>query len=45
MSKPYESAVDRLSEEQLFELAAAEIADNIVRPGLWAQALAMTEGN
>ena len=45
MSKSYESAVDRLTEEQLFEMAAAEIADNVVRPGLWAQALAISEGD
>lgn len=45
MSKLYESAVDRLTEEQLFEMAAAEIAGNVVRPGLWAQALAISEGD
>ena len=45
MSKLYENAVDRLTEEQLFEMAAAEIANDVVRPGLWAQALAISEGD
>ena len=45
MSKPYESASERLAEEQLYRLAAEEIAANVVRPGLWAQALALSEGD
>ena len=38
-------AAQKLAEEQLYELAAEEIAANNNRPGLMAKALAETDGN
>lgn len=35
----------KLAEEHLYELAAEEIAGNNIRPGLYAKALAETDGN
>jgi len=38
-------AAQKLAEEHLYELAAEEIAANNIRPGLYAKALAETDGN
>ena len=38
-------AAQKLAEEQLYEFAAEEIAANNIRPGLYAKALAETDGN
>jgi len=35
----------RLLEEELYEQVALEIADNKIRPGIWAKALAKAEGS
>ena len=37
-------AAQKLAEEQLYELAAQEIAANNIRPGLWAKAIAESDG-
>lgn len=38
-------AARKLAEERLYEIAVEEIAANNIRPGLWAKALAETDGN
>ena len=38
-------AAQKLAEEQLFEFAAEEIAANNIRPGLWAKAIAESDGD
>ena len=38
-------AAQKLAEEQLYELAAEEIAANNIRPGLWAKAIAESDGD
>jgi NAD(P)-dependent dehydrogenase (short-subunit alcohol dehydrogenase family) len=38
-------AAQKLAEEQLYELAAEEIAANNIRPGLWAKAIAEADGD
>ena len=38
-------AAQKLAEEHLYELAAEELAANNIRPGLYAKALAETDGN
>lgn len=38
-------AAQKLAEERLYELAHEEITANNIRPGLWAKALAETDGN
>ena len=38
-------AAQKLAEEHLYELAAEEIAANNIRPGLWAQAIAESDGD
>ena len=38
-------AAQKLAEEQLYEFAAEEIAANNIRPGLWAKAIAETDGD
>ena len=39
------SAVERMSEEALYELVAKELDTGERRPGLWAKALAESDGN
>ena len=39
------SALDRLAEEQLYEIVALEIKNNELRDGLWAKALAKAKGD
>ena len=38
-------AAQKLAEEQLYEFAAEEIAANNIRPGLWAKAIAESDGD
>lgn len=38
-------AAQKLAEEHLYELAAEEIANNQIRPGLWAKAIAESDGD
>ena len=38
-------AAQKLAEEHLYELAAEEIAANNIRPGLWAKAIAESDGD
>ena len=38
-------AASKLVEEQLYEAAANEVASGQIRQGIWAQALAETDGN
>ena len=38
-------AAKKLAEEQLYEFAAEEIAANNIRPGLWAKAIAESDGD
>ena len=38
-------AARKLADENLYELAAEEMAANNIRPGLWAKAIAEAEGD
>ena len=38
-------AAQKLAEEKLYELAAEEITANNIRPGLWAKAIAESDGD
>ena len=38
-------AAQKIAEEQLYEAAAEEIAANNIRPGLWAKAIAESDGD
>lgn len=45
MIKIFKSAEDRILEEKIYEEVAQEIAEGKFKPGLWAKALAQTDGD
>ena len=45
MIKIFKSAEDRILEEKIYEEVAQEIAEGKLKAGLWAKALAQTDGD
>ena len=45
MFKLFNTAADRLREEQIYEAVALEISEGKLKPGLWTKALSQTNGN
>ena len=45
MDDDLQDAAYRLVEEKLYERVALEIAENSIKPGLWAKAMQLASGN